>query len=77
MEYIKFIFTDFPTFVGCFLLIGVAARLVLYSWKRLWDAITIVIHGYPPSHCSVTGKLKKEKKVKISKEQSINDGKIN
>ena len=55
MEYLKFIFSGFWTFLGCLIIITAVLDLIGKCWIIFWRHASILIHGYPPSHCDVDG----------------------
>lgn len=61
MEYLNFIFRDFWTFIGCFMLIALPFQFAFLFWNRFWRHWNIRIHGYPPAHCDADGDFKQEK----------------
>jgi hypothetical protein len=55
MEVIEFIFSNFWTWLGSMLLIGVLLSNTLKLIKYLLSLLIISFRGYPPEHCDAVG----------------------
>lgn len=60
MEFLRFMFRDFGTFLGILLLIYFIGVFFMFIWNRYWRHKNIRLHGYPPPHCDADGDLKQE-----------------
>ena len=55
MEVIEFIFTNFWTWLGSMLLVGVLLSNALKLIKYLLSLLIISFRGYPPANCDSLG----------------------
>ena len=65
MEILKFIFRDFWTWAGFFVLMNVILYYTVNGGiricNRFWRHWNIRKHGYPPEHCDADGDFKESK----------------
>ena len=48
MEYLKFMFSGFWTFVGCLIIASAALNFIFRCWQVFWNNLSILRRGYPP-----------------------------
>lgn len=60
MEFLRFIFSGFWTFLGCFLLIYIPLEFIKFLFNRTLRHWNIRKHGYPPANCDADGDFKQE-----------------
>lgn len=57
MEYLKFMFSGFWVFIGCWIIITSILTFLSSVHNRFWRHWNIRKHGYPPEHCDADGDL--------------------
>lgn len=65
MEVMKFIFRDFWTWLGFFVLLNTVLYYTVNGTMRMWSRLlrscNIRKYGYPPEHCDADGDFKASK----------------